>query len=128
MENKKIIKLEYPLNCSIKLLFDRLSTASGLSEWFADDVDIEGETFIFKWSKTEQRANIVSLKKEKSVRFHWIDEDEDDEAYFEFDIFTHELTGSVSLIITDFVYQSDEIDVTDLWNKQINKLKSAIGA
>ena len=31
---------EYPINASRKMLFPYLSTASGLCEWFADDVNI----------------------------------------------------------------------------------------
>jgi uncharacterized protein YndB with AHSA1/START domain len=126
MDSKKKITLEYSVNSSIKLIYNRISTAAGLSEWFADDVNIEGETFVFFWGKTEQRANIISHKKEKSVKFKWID-DEDPETFFEFNIETQELSGSVLLIITDFVYFDEEIDAIDLWNKQIEKFKRAIG-
>ena len=40
---------EYPINASRKMLFPYLSTASGLCEWFADDVNINNinKTLIF---------------------------------------------------------------------------------
>ena len=33
--------LEFPINSSVNILYKRLSTPSGLSEWFANDVLIE---------------------------------------------------------------------------------------
>ncbi len=127
MENFTKINLEYPVNTSVKLLYDRISTSTGLSDWFSDDVNIEGDIYIFYWKKTEQRAKLISSKKEKSVRFKWID-DEAEETYFEFKIITTEMSGGVILNITDFASVEDENDVVDLWTKQIEKLKRAIGA
>ena len=40
-----LYQLEYPLNSSIKILYERLSTISGLSEWFADDVTLAEKVF-----------------------------------------------------------------------------------
>jgi uncharacterized protein YndB with AHSA1/START domain len=64
-------ELEYTLNCSPKVLFSRLSTPEGLSEWFADDVTVEGDMFTFHWAKTELRARATSRK--QIVRFEWND-------------------------------------------------------
>ncbi len=49
-------ELEYTLNCSPKVLFSRLSTPEGLAEWFAEDVNVEGDIFTFIWDKTESIA------------------------------------------------------------------------
>ena len=40
---------EYPINASRKMLFPYLSTATGLCQWFADDVNINNidKTLIF---------------------------------------------------------------------------------
>jgi len=127
MDVKKKICLEYAFNTSVKLLYDRISTSSGLSNWFSDDVNIEGDVYIFYWKKNEQRAKLLFAKKEKLVKFKWID-DEDEESYFEFKIINQELTSEVALFITDFVYEDDENDAIDLWNKQMDKLKRALGA
>jgi uncharacterized protein YndB with AHSA1/START domain len=72
---KKKIVLEYTLNSSAKVIFPRLSTAGGLSEWFADNVNINGSFLSFFWEKTEQRAEVVQRKENKYVRFKWIDAD-----------------------------------------------------
>ena len=99
MTEKSKIQLEYIINCSPKVLFNRLSTPSGLSEWFADDVSINGKEFTFRWKGAEEVAELVMQKENKMVRFSWID---NPDAYFEFRITQDELTGDVSLIVTDF--------------------------
>jgi hypothetical protein len=120
--------LEYPVQSSIKILYARLSTLSGLSEWFADDVNVNREgLYTFTWEGSQQNATLVSKKKDSFIRFKW--EDSSEEEYFEFFIQIDELTSDVSLIITDFA--DDEIDKEDaiqLWDVQIDKLKSTIGS
>jgi uncharacterized protein YndB with AHSA1/START domain len=127
MGTKIKLQLEYVINASPKLLYNRISTPAGLSEWFADDVNMNGEIYTFFWEKQEQEAELVSKKKENFVRFKWL-EDEDDESYFEFCILDQELTGEVSLQITDFAEKGEENDIKDLWDKQISFLKRALGA
>jgi hypothetical protein len=120
--------LEYPIQSSIKILFARLSTLSGLSEWFADDVNSNREgIYTFTWEGSQQQATLLNKKKDSFVRFQWLDSSEDQ--YFEFLIQIDELTSDVSLIVTDFA--DDEIDKEDaisLWDVQIDKLKSTIGS
>ena len=66
-------ELEYPIHSSINILFDRLSTLSGLSEWFADDVNVNREgIYTFTWEGSEQQATLVSKKKNNHVRFKWL--------------------------------------------------------
>ena len=123
---KKKIELEYTINSSPKVLFNRLSTPGGLSEWFADDVNLQGKVFTFFWEGTEQQAELVLKKDNKYIRFHWLD-DCDTKCYFEFRITQDELTGDVSLLITDFAEEDEKDDVVDLWDTQIAELKHVIG-
>ena len=129
MAGKSKLQLEYIINCSPKVFFNRLSTASGLTEWFADDVRVKGNLFTFVWGETDQIAEKKLHKENKMVRYEWLDNDLDkDENYFEFHVTQDELTNDVSLIITDFA-EEDEIDeTTDLWNTQITKLKQLLGS
>ena len=53
---RRKIELEYIFSSSVKVLFSRLSTPAGLSEWFADDVFQKGNQFIFIWNGSEQPA------------------------------------------------------------------------
>lgn len=128
MAEKSKLELEYIINCSPKVLFNRLSTASGLSEWFADDVHVKGNFFTFVWGDTHQIAEKKFHKENKMVRYEWQDKDlEKEENYFEFIVAQDDLTNDVSLLITDFA-DGDEIESTsDLWNTQITKLKQLLG-
>jgi uncharacterized protein YndB with AHSA1/START domain len=119
-------ELEYTLNTSPSLLFSRLSTPEGLSEWFADNVNLKRDKYTFIWEGTEQEASVVQRKANKYIRFHW-EEDEDLEQFFEFRIHTDELTGDVALLITDFAEEDEKDDAVDLWDSQISELKHAIG-
>ncbi|GAP67559.1 activator of Hsp90 ATPase homolog 1-like protein [Bacteroidales bacterium 6E] len=125
MTDKTKIQLEYIVNCSPKVLFNRLSTPSGLAEWFAEDVSISGREFTFKWKGSEEIAELIMQKENKMVRFSWID---DPDTYFEFRITQDELTGDVSLIVTDFVEPEDKEESIGMWNNHINDLKHIIGS
>ena len=120
-------ELEYPIHSSINILFDRLSTLSGLSEWFADDVNVDREgIYTFTWEGSEQQATLVSKKKNNHVRFKWLGSEEE---YFEFLIQVDELTNDISLIVTDFADdEEDKEDAVQLWNLQIDNLKKIIGS
>jgi uncharacterized protein YndB with AHSA1/START domain len=124
---KKKIVLEYTINSAAKVLFPRLSTPGGLSEWFADNVNINGNVLSFFWEKTEQRAVIVQKKENKYVRYRWLDSDEPESQWFEFRISIDDLTGDTALIITDFTEDEDKESTIELWNSQIAKLKRVIG-
>ena len=123
-------ELEYTLNTSASMLFNRISTPEGLSEWFADDVNLQNGIYTFIWEGIENVASVVQKKSNKFIRFHWEDDEEDDarsDLYFEFRIHTDELTGDVALMITDFAEEEEKDDAIDLWDTQISELKHAIG-
>ena len=120
--------LEFPINSSVNILYNRLSTASGLSEWFADDVIMKDKLFTFFWDSSNQKAKLLKLKMNQFIRFKWMENDTKED-YFEFLIQVDELTSDVSLIITDFAKgEQDQKEQTELWNKQISILKGAIGS
>ena len=123
MSEKVKIQLEYVMNCSPKVLYNWLSTASGLGEWFADDIRVKGKKFTFVWDKTEQTAEMTIQKENKLVMFNWLN----DESYFEFRITTDELTGDVSLIVCDFAEEEEQKEAEELWNTQISALKHTLG-
>lgn len=107
-DEKEKFHIEYIFDkVSRRSLWNHLTTPPGLSAWFADDVIINGSIYVFKWNKAEQEAEVLSIKPEMSIRYRWMDE-EDENAYFEFQIHSHELTGSTSLQITDFAEQDEK--------------------
>ena len=119
------VQFEYPINCSPKVLYNRLSTASGLAEWFADDVRVQGKRYTFFWEGSEQTAEMTLRKENRLVRFNWIDTPD---TYFEFRISQDELTGDVSLIVFDFSEEDEEEETKELWNTQIADLKHILGS
>jgi uncharacterized protein YndB with AHSA1/START domain len=119
-------ELEYTFNTSPSILYSRLSTPEGLSEWFADNVNLRKDKYTFIWEGTEQDATIIQKKTNKFIRFHW-DDDEEEESFFEFKIHKDELTGDVALLITDFSEEDEKDDSIDLWDSQISELKHTIG-
>lgn len=127
MNNK--IELEFTLNTSPNILFNRLSTPSGLSEWFADDVNLDGDTYTFIWDNSESQAEMIQKKDNKLIRFRWIEDGVpvDDKAYFEFRITFDDITGGVALHVTEQLVDNDVDDAISLWNCQIAELKRILG-
>ncbi|MEW6469954.1 MAG: START-like domain-containing protein [Bacteroidota bacterium] len=117
---------EYVMHASPALLFEMISTPSGLSEWFANDVNIRDGNFTFFWDGSEQVAKQIAYKDLKLVRFRWLDKPE--YTFFEFRIEVDELTNESSLIITDFAEDGDKESARMLWDNEIAKLKKAIGS
>ncbi|HHU00268.1 MAG TPA: SRPBCC domain-containing protein [Bacteroidales bacterium] len=125
---KETIELEYILNTTPGLLFNRISTASGLSEWFADEVNIDGKVFVLRWEGSEQRVEQTVRKENKLVRYTWVDDEELEGEWFEFRINVDELTGDVALIVIDNVDVDEKDDLIEIWNRQIDTLKRCLGS
>ena len=127
MQFSRQYTLEFPIRSSIKVLYKRLSTPSGLSEWFANDVNIKNGIYTFYWDGSEQSAKLVTKKENKFVKYKWIDSDEADD-YFEFKIVVDDMTSDVSLLITDFADDEEDFEEAKLlWETQVDNLRGALG-
>jgi len=119
--------LEFVIGTSSAILYEFLTTPSGLSEWFSDDVNIHDGVFTFVWEGSEQKALLLDFKDEKFIRFQWVDKPEG--TYFEFKIEVDELTGDVSLMVTDFADEGSDLETSKrLWESQIHTLMHVIGS
>lgn len=129
MSEKIRYEIEFPINSSPQLLYQYISTPSGLQEWFADTVNSRGEFFTFEWDDVEENARLASKKTGEKVKFKWVDDNKKDtEYYFELRILEDEITKDVSLMITDFA-EKDEVDESKmLWENQVSELKHVIGS
>ena len=127
MSDKVKYQLEFPVRSSPKMLYQYFSTPSGLSEWFANDVNFRGEIYTFFWDDSEEKAKLVSRKPNVYIRMKW-EEDDDPKSYFEFRIVIDELTKDVSLIITDFADEDDMEGAKLLWDTQIHELLHTLGS
>lgn len=125
MSDKVKYELEFPIHASPNMLYQYISSASNLSEWFADNVNSRGEDFTFLWDDSEEEAKLLSLKADKTIRFQW---KEDQDSFFQFEIVVDEITKDVSLLVTDFA-EEDEIEESQmLWNNLIADLKQVLGS
>ena len=128
MSNRIKFEMEFPIKVSQKLLFQYISTPSGLSEWFADNVNSRGEIFIFIWNDSEESAKLIRKINNEKIQFQWLDDEETD-YYFELRIQFDEITKDVSLIVTDFAEDEDEVEESKLlWTNQISDLKKVLGS
>ena len=124
---KEIIQLEYVFSKASKnALWNYLSTASGLSGWFADEVTVQDETFIFVWDKHPADAELIAHIPLNSIRFRWKEEESPD-LYFEFKLHANELTGDTVLEVTDFAESEEKIETISLWDTQIKRLTRILG-
>lgn len=126
MQDKVKYEMEFVIHSSPKLLYQYISTPSGLSEWFADDVNSRGELFVFMWDDSEEEAKLLKKKNMEYVRFKWEDSDEDD--FFEIRIVVDEITKDVSLMITDFAIEDELEEAKMLWTNQVADLKHVLGS
>lgn len=129
MDDKIKYELEFPIHASPSLLYNYISTPSGLSEWYADNVNSRGELFTFIWDGSEEQAKLLNKKNGERIKFRWLeDEEEGLSCYFEIRIQVDEITKDVSLMITDFA-DEDEVDESKmLWENMISSLKQVLGS
>ena len=126
--NKIKFELEIPVHASPDMLYQYISSPSNLQEWFADKVNSRGKLFSFIWDGEEEKAELITKKTDERIRFKWV-ESEGDDSFFEIKIQVDALTKDVSLIITDFADDDDEVEVSkQLWENQIDELRHTIGA
>ncbi|MDG1191873.1 MAG: START-like domain-containing protein [Flavobacteriaceae bacterium] len=129
MSDKKSFSIEYDFHASKQMLFQYLSTPSGLGEWFADNVNSRGENFSFIWDDSEENAKLIQKKNNERARFQWEeDEEEGNPYYFEFKIQVDDITNDVSLIVTDFTEEDEMEEAKMLWDNLISSLKQILGS
>ena len=122
--------IEFEINASKKMLFPYLNTASGLAQWFADDVNVnEDKVYNFIWDGEDHKAKLVAHRSNSYVKFEFIskDGDENDRAFFEFKLDQNELTQSVFLRITDYSENDDAEELEDMWENLVIALKETVG-
>jgi|TARA_B110000285_G_scaffold107752_1_gene122459 uncharacterized protein YndB with AHSA1/START domain len=126
--NKVKYEVEIPIHASPNMLYQYISSPSNLQEWFADKVNSRGKIFSFIWDGVEEEAELIIKKAGERIRFKWL-ESEGDDSFFEIKIQVDALTKDVSLIVTDFADDEDEVEESkQLWENQIEELRHTIGA
>ena len=125
--NKKQYKIEFEMKASPRSIYNYLSTPSGLSAWFADNVTSRDGIITFQWNGSEERAKLIGSKENQMLRYQWL-ENEKENTYFQFDIVLDDITSDVALVVTDFAADDRERDAnTLLWNSQVHALMQTLG-
>lgn len=129
MDDKIKFEMEFPIHASPQLLYQYISTPSGLSEWFSDNVNSRGELFTFIWDDSEEQAKLLNKKSGERVKFRWLEDEEDDLSFFfEIRIQVDDITKDVSLMVTDFAEEDELEEAKMLWDNQISSLKQVLGS
>lgn len=120
---------EYLLKTSTKVLNSLISTPSGLSEWFADNVNINDDIYTFIWNGSEEQARLISHKNNESIKFKWLeDEEEGIDSYVEIKYHKDDMTKMVILRLTSFAYEDEMEEVQHYWENTIGDLKRLLGS
>ncbi|MFZ5999124.1 MAG: START-like domain-containing protein [Bacteroidota bacterium] len=128
---KKLFTADFEVHASVKMLYPYIQTASGLSEWFADDVTISPEkVFKFVWDHETRKAIMSGYRTNHFCKFEFLPESEDDKkdpSYFELRIEINELTQTTFLKVFDYSDFDDMDELNDLWESLVEKLKKVVG-
>jgi uncharacterized protein YndB with AHSA1/START domain len=124
--NRVKLELEFMVKSSPNILFNYISTPSGLLEWFAEDVNVKGKNYSFFWDGEEGEAELIKKINGKLIRFEWSGSEEDE--YFEMEIRKDELTGDIALVVTDYTDEDQVEETSLLWESQVQDLRNALGA
>lgn len=109
------------------ILYNFVTTPSGLAQWFSDTCDIESnDVYVFGWEGSLERAQLIESEEPEYARFKW--EDSEEGEFFEFRIKKSEVANDTVLTITDFAEDMDIEDAKFLWESQIKTLARQIGA
>lgn len=128
MPAKVKFELEYLLKTSPKVLETMLSTPSGLSEWFADNVNVKGDVFTFIWEDSEQEARFNHDKIHHRYRFQWLeDEEEENDCFFELSYEVDPMTKAVIFRLSDYADPDEIEDAKLLWEQQVVDLRRTLG-
>lgn len=118
--------LEFIFRASPTIVYKFLTSPACLVRWFCDEVDItpDGE-YSFFWSGAEENAEVIDSVENEYIKFKWDDSDEGE--YFEFNMTRSPVTGETILLITDFADEDEVGDSKQLWETQIEQLRTETG-
>lgn len=128
---KRRFEMEYPINASPKLLFPYLASASGLSQWFCDDVRLDPDHRLnMVWDRQNHFAEIALQRPGRSIRYVFLDERKqalNDANYLDFSLEYSKITDSVFLRVTDYSDHSNDQEQQELWDGLVGKLREQVG-
>ncbi|QKG58881.1 ATPase [Hymenobacter sp. BRD128] len=123
--------MEYSINASPKILFPYIASASGLSQWFCDDVRLDPDHRLnMVWDKQSHFAEIAAQRPGRSIRYVFLDEQKrplQDANYLDFTLELSRITDEVFLRVTDYSDHADAQEHQELWEGLVGKLRDQVG-
>ncbi|ALW86219.1 ATPase [Hymenobacter sedentarius] len=130
-QTKTRFVVEFPINASPKILFPYLATASGLSQWFCDDVRyVEGQRLNFIWDQENHYAEISGQRLNRAIRFVFLNDLRQqvaDANYLEFTLDSSQVTDEVYLRVIDYSSAHDAGEQQEMWEGLVAKLREQVG-
>lgn len=118
--------LDYFIKSSPAILYEFLTTPSGLSQWFAERVESSDDyQFTFYWEGFPEKATVLDFRIDDFVRFKMPSNEEGE--FLEFRISKSEITDDTILIITDFADEDELSDQRQIWDRQVEELVQRVG-
>ena len=129
MTDKHKFEMEFLLETSTKVLENMLTSPSGLSDWFAEDVVMKDGIITFSWDGSEEQARNLTKKSSDGIKWQWLeDEEAGNDCYVEITYHIDPMTKVVVLEVTDFAEEDELEEAKMLWDQQIGDLKRTLGA
>ena len=76
MEDKIKYEMEFPIQVSPSLLYQYISTPSGMANGMPIMLTSRGEYFTFIW-ESEEKAKLLGKKSRERIKFRWVDDEGD---------------------------------------------------
>ncbi|MBF1576552.1 MAG: hypothetical protein HXO19_09225 [Prevotella shahii] len=116
---------------SAQIIWDLISTDSGLARWVADNVTQDGEQLTFVWGELwshheVRKGTIVEKIKNEYIKISWDDEDGPDN-FFELRMDKSHITNDYVLTITDFAWEDEVDSLKAIWNDNLARLRNSSG-
>ncbi|WP_315517337.1 START-like domain-containing protein [Hoylesella shahii] len=116
---------------SAQIIWDLISTDSGLARWVADNVTQDGEQLTFVWGELwshheVRKGTIVEKIKNECIKISWDDEDGPDN-FFELRMDKSHITNDYVLTITDFAWEDEVDSLKTIWNDNLARLRNSSG-
>src|SRR5688572_28878211 len=128
---KRLFTADFEVHASVKMLYPYIQTAGGLSEWFAENVNISPEkVFTFVCDNEAHKAMMRAHRTNHICKFEFLpesDEDKKDPSYFELRLEINELTQTSFIKVFDYSDFDDMDELHDLWESLIEKLREVVG-
>ncbi len=110
-----------------------ISNASGLQKWLADKVTEEDDMMTFTWGhpwteRDTKQSRILEKEKYNHIRLLWDYHEDTPEAIWEMRIEKSDITGHLTLLITDYASDDDEAqDLRGIWDENLERLHRVSG-